>query len=115
MRRPNMSRTVRSWSSVHRVKTLTRTTVDFEPADIVTGRDVEAVVQPADKDKLNAADIDWSLRYLTVHATAPVAGGEFIEYDGADFKFIDDSNFGENGFHLATAEETKRPLLVEAP
>ena len=113
MRRPNMSRTIRSWATTHRVKTVTRLTVDFEPADVVVGRDVEAVVQPADKTKLNPAAIDWSLRYLQVHALTPLKGGEFIEYEGADFKLVDDTKFSENGFHLGTAEETKRPVLVE--
>lgn len=110
---PNVSQALDGWTSTHRVKTVARITVDFEPADVVTGRDVEAMVQVADKTKLNAGSIDWSLRYLLVHSPDPVYVGEYIVYNGEDYKIIDDGDYQAYGFVEAVAEQTKRPPLAE--
>lgn len=107
-----MGDTLDEWSMPYTIKTVTRTTVDFVEADTVAGRTVAAVVQPAQKEKLNPAQIDWALKYLQVHAAAPLYAGEFIEYQGADYKFIEDGDYQLYGFSEVIAEQTKRPLLV---
>jgi len=110
---PNVSHVLGVWSSIYRVKTITRQTVDYVDADVVTGRNVAAVVQPADKTKLNADNIDWSLRYLLIHSAEELADGELIVYQGEDYKIIADGDWQLYGHSEVLAEQTKRPLVAE--
>lgn len=112
---PDMADTLDEWSMPYTIKTVTRTTVDFVEADIVAGRTVACVVQPAQKEKLNPDQIDWSLKYLQVHAAAQLNAGEFIEFQGADYKFIEDGDYQLYGFSEVIAEQTKRPPLEVTP
>jgi hypothetical protein len=108
-----MADTLDEWSQPVIVKTVTQATIDFEPVDQVAVRTIQAVVQPAQKEKLNADQIDWSLRYLLVHTTDPLAIGEFVEYNGDDYKIIEPGDWQDYGYTEAIAEETKRTPLVE--
>lgn len=110
---PDMSATLASWSRPYTVKTVTDITIDFEPENLVAVRTIQAVVQVAQKNKLNVESIDWSLRYLWVHTTDPLQNGEFIELDGQDYKIIDNGDFQMYGYTEAVAEQTKRALLLE--
>lgn len=110
---PDMSDTLDEWKQPVVVKTVTQETIDFEPVDQVAVRTIQAVVQLAQKEKLNADQIDWSLRYLLVHTTGPLTVGEFVEYKGADYKIIEPGDWQDYGYTEAIAEETKRDLLVE--
>lgn len=109
---PDMSDTLQEWSSPYLIKTVTRTTTDFVESDIITGRTANCVVQPAQKENLNPDIIDWSLKYLLVHSTSALYDGEFIEYQGEDFKIIGDGDYQLYGFSEVIAEQTKRTLLV---
>ena len=102
-----MSRAVRRWSKDLEVVNQVITTVDFEPTDVITSRVVKATVQPAQKRRLNPDIINWSLKYVQVHADAPVLVGEFIKHEGVVYKFIDDGDFQRYGFTDAIAEEAK--------
>lgn len=112
---PDMSDTLGEWALPHTIKAVTETTVDFVRTPIITGRTIDAVVQVADKNKLNTEAIDWSLRYLQVHSAAEIANGEFLEYHGEDYKIIDNGDYQLYGFTEAVAEQTKQPLLVVTP
>lgn len=97
------------------VKTVSRVPVDFVPVDVVTPRTIRAIVQPAQKDALRPDSIDWSLRYLLVHTTSQLDNGEYLEYQGEDFKVIDNGNYQDYGFTEAVCEQTKKALLVVTP
>ena len=112
---PDMSDTLDEWALPYLIKTVTQRTADFDNDDTIAGRTVEAVVQVAQKSKLNAADIDWSLRYLQIHSPSELFDGEFIEYQGEDYKIIDDGNYQPYGFSEVIAEQTKQTLLVVTP
>lgn len=112
---PDMSGTLEEWSLEYTIKTVTETTIDFEPDPVITGRTIDAVVQVAQKNKLNSGQIDWSLRYLLVHTMSELANGEFIEYQGEDYKIIDNGDYQLYGFTEAVAEQTKKDLLVVTP
>jgi len=105
---PDVSIALAEWAIPVTVKTVTQMTIDFEPADIVTSRSITAVVQPAQKEKLNPDQIDWSLRYLLIHSTEQVSAGEFIEHDGEDYKIIEPGDWQAYGYTEAIAEQTKR-------
>jgi hypothetical protein len=109
---PDMSETLEEWVLPYPIKTVTRLTSDFEPADVVTSRTVAAVVQPADMEKINPDLIDWSRKYIQVHAAEPIAVGEFIEYEGEDYKFMGGRGYQLYGFDERIAEQTKKALLV---
>lgn len=109
--RPNMGRIVRRSASPYTVKTITRQTVDFVESDVVAGRTVKALIQPARKSQLNPEMIDWSLRYITIHSLGPVDEGELIEYGGEDYKIIELGDYQDFGYTEAVAEQTKRPVV----
>lgn len=110
---PDMSEVLAEWAVPITVKTITRQTIDFEENDDVSLRTINAVVQVAQKDKLSADQIDWSLRYLTLHTVSQLQNGEFIEYGGEDYKIIDNGNWQAYGYTEALAEQSKRPLILE--
>jgi len=112
---PDMSDTLDEWALPYLIKTATETTVDFVRAPVVTGRTIDAVVQVADKNKLNTDQIDWSLRYLQVHSSSEIANGEFLEFQGEDYKIIDNGDYQLYGFTEAVAEQTKKAALVVTP
>ena len=98
-------------------KTVTGETGAFDINDIGTGGGedvtsvpIQAVVQPADKDKLNTANIDWSLDYQMFHTTTDVSEGDFIEYSGRDYKIISRAPYGDYGYYELIGEETKRTV-----
>lgn len=110
---PDVSDALEEWVSDYTVKTLTRTTVDFEPVDVVTPRTVQAMVQPADPQRLQTlAGLDWSLKYVTVHSLDAVAVGEYIEYRGEDYKLVSTTDWSDYGYYKAIGEQTKRASLT---
>lgn len=110
---PDVSDALEEWVSDYTVKTLTRTTVDFEPVDVVTPRTVRAMVQPADPQRLQTLDgLDWSLKYVLVLSLDAVAVGEYIEYRGEDYKLIPATDWSGYGYYKAIGEQTKRTPLT---
>lgn len=109
---PNMSSTLTSWSSPYTIKTITRTTADFVEVIVVATRTANCVIQPAQKEKLNADQIDWSLRYLQVHSNDELKNGEYLVFGGEDYKIIDDGNYQLYGYSEVIAEETNQPPIV---
>ena len=112
---PDMSDTISEWSLPYPLKTVTVATVDFVEANTVVVGTVQAVIQVADKTKLNIEQIDWTLRYLLVHTADELIIGQYIEFEGGDYKIVDDGNYQLYGFSEVIAEQTKRTLLEATP
>lgn len=112
---PDMADVLTEWEIPVKLKTVTRQTVDFVDADVVVVADIKAVVQVAQKERLNTDAIDWSLRYLQIHSKEQLTVGQFIEFEGEDYKIIDDGDYQLYGFSDVVAEQTKRPLIEPAP
>lgn len=108
---PDMSDVLEEWQLPYLVKTIVKQTVNFVDNNTVTGRTVDAVVQVAQKDKLNAAQIDWSLHYLLVHTDSELDNGELIEFQGGDYKIIDNGDYQLYGFTEAVAEQTRKAIV----
>lgn len=108
---PDMSDALDEWSLPYLVKTVEERTIDFESFDFVTGRTINAVVQVAQKNKLNTDQIDWSLRYLQIHTANQLENGELIEFQGEDYKIIDNGDYQLYGFTEAVAEQTKKEVI----
>lgn len=112
---PDMSDVLTEWELPRLIKTVTITSVDFVQTEVVAGRTQNCVIQVAEKEKLNPATIDWTLEYLMIHSKLGIQQGEYVEYQGADYKVIGRGPWGSYGYTEVIAEETKRPLLVVTP
>lgn len=112
---PDMSDVLTEWETPQLIKTVTNTTVDFEPVEVVTGRTQNCVVQVADKEKLNLDTINWSLEYLMVHSKSDIEIDELIEYKGRDFIVVQRGPWNDYGYTEVIAEETKRTLVEVTP
>lgn len=95
-----------------KLKTVSFTTVDFEPVRDVTVNNIAACIQVADMEILNTAAIDWSREYIMAHSHMPMDFGQYIEYKGRDYKIIRSNNYYDYGYSEVVAEETKQPLLL---
>lgn len=111
---PDMSDTLTEWEQAIKLKTVTTATVDFDPVTVVVVDSIRAVVQPADKTKINLDSLDWSKEYILIHKKGSgIEIGQFIEWDNRDFKVVGpNGNYKMYGFIEMVAEETKKPLLV---
>lgn len=113
---PDMSDVLTEWSQPVVLKTRTETTVDFVPTVNVAAQEIMAVVQPADPEKLQVDQIDYSLEYIQIHSVSPMAIGQHVEWQGRDFKLVPfRKGFGQYGYVECVGEETKLPLLVATP
>lgn len=113
---PDMSDVLTEWSQPVKLKTVTETTVDFVPTRTVVAATILAVVQPADAEKLQVDQIDYSLEYIQIHSVTPMAIGQYIEWNGRDFKLVPfRKGYGQYGYSECVGEETKLPLLVATP
>ena len=108
----DVSDALTDWERPTVIKTVTESTVDFEPVTVVTGRSQLCVVQVADKEKINPGTIDWSLEYIMVHSRSGIEMDELIEHDGRDYKVTDRGLWRGYGYVEVVAAETKRPLVV---
>jgi hypothetical protein len=98
------------WEQPVLIKTVTTTTIDFEPVETVTGRMQNCVVQVAEKENLNPDTIDWSKEYLMVHSQNNISIDELIEYYDADYRVISRGPWRGYGYTEVVAEETKEPV-----
>lgn len=109
---PNMSDTLIDWLQPVKLKTVTTTTIDFEPVEHVDVLDIDMVVQVADKNKLNFDSLNWSREYIMFHVPDHIVElGEYIEWNGRDYKVFSREQYQDYGFNTGYAEETARPLL----
>ena len=112
---PNMSDVLTEWEVPVTIKTVIQQTIDFKPNNVVTSRIIPAVIQVAQKNRLNADQIDFQLEYKTLHSVEPVENGEYLEFEGKDFKVIDSGAWQRYGYTEALCEATNEPLIQVTP
>jgi hypothetical protein len=108
---PNMASALDGWEIPVILKTVTETSVDFVVSQVVTGETVQAVIQPAQMEDLDAETVDRSREYIKVHCKTDILLNQFVEFQSKDFKVITRGNYVLYGFIEVIAEETKLPLL----
>lgn len=81
--------------------------VDFRPVDNETDVPVEAVIQPANKEKINPTIIDWALDYQLVHSRQEILVGDQMVYCGTKYKAVELGPYQDYGFSEAIFEEIK--------
>ena len=104
---PNMSNVLTAFEKPVILKRATQKIVDHRPVVEVVKSKIQAVVQVANKEKLQIASVNWSLRYLMVHTKTPFDINDLIEYKKKDYKIIDLGDYDDYGFHESVAEEVK--------
>jgi len=109
---PDMSDVLKEWSLPVTRKIVTVTTVDFEETETVVSSIIQAVVQPADMEKLKVANIDYRLEYVQIHTEELLLDiGDFLEdiedWPGVKFKVIGGKNYSRYGYREMVGEECK--------
>lgn len=100
------------WTRPTTIKTVTKTTVDFESVETVTGRTQECMVQVAQPEELIKRGLDVAVRHIRVHSEYDIDMKELIEYQGKDFRVVTPSQWSGYGYVDVMAAETKEPLRV---
>ena len=108
---PDVSQVLDGWEQLVTIKNVVRTTEDFVETDTVTIRTQLAVVQVAKKSALNSQTINWALDYLLVHSKENILMGEYIEFQGTDYKVILRGNWNLYGYLEVIAESTGLTLI----
>lgn len=104
------------WTQAVPVKTVTETTVNFEPTQTVTVTTIHAVVQPAQPATLRALDLDFAEAYQTLHTESLLTLGQFVEVGGADYRVVRVQDWRSTGGYLeAVAVATRKALLEATP
>ena len=104
---PQMGKVLKRFQQPVTIKTVTQTIVDFRPVENETSLTTQAVVQPAQKKKLNPAIVDWSLKYLQVHSKDPVKIGDFFTHSGTDYKAVELGDYSNYEYYETIFEEIK--------
>lgn len=102
-----MSRTVKRLSQPIKLFKITTTIVDHKPVEEEVESSIKAVVQPAQKEKLNKDKIDYSLRYVQVHSLEAVLMNDIIEHKNVRYKAFEDADYSDYGYYEIIMEEQK--------
>jgi len=108
---PQVGHVLTDWEEIFTIKTVTRTTVDFEETTSVATRSQRCVIQPANKEQLNPETIDWSLEYIWIHSKDTIEIGEYVTFQGADYKVVQRAGYGRYGYTEVIAEQTKKNIV----
>ena len=104
---PNMGNVLTRFEQSVKLKKTTQSIVDHRPVETTAETTINAVIQVAEKEKLQIAIVDWSLQYLMVHSKTSFTINDLIEYKGKDYKIIDLGNWSDYGYYESVAEEVK--------
>ncbi len=104
---PNMSGVLTRFEQTVILKKVTQTVVYHRPVESTVDTSIKAVVQVAEKEKLQIEIIDWSLEYLMIHSKSQFDINDLIEYKSKNYKIIDLGNWSDYGYYESVAEEVK--------
>jgi len=109
---PDVSDALTEWLEEYTVKNIVHETTNFESTDVKVTRQIDAVVQPADKTALSKGQkIDWAKAYILIHTPDSITNNEYIVYVGEDYKIISVTPWGAAGYTQAVGEQTKQAAL----
>ena len=104
---PNLSRTVKRLSQPIKLFKITTNVVNHKPVETEVESTIRAVVQPAQKEKLNKDKIDYSLKYVQVHSVEAIVMNDVIEHQGIRYKAFEDADYSDYGYYETIMEEQK--------
>lgn len=82
-------------------------TVNFEQQEECTDITIPAVIQPAQKEAINAANVDWSKEVIWIHSTEQLQINYFVTWRGKEFKIVELGNYVDYCYYEAFAEEVE--------
>jgi len=104
---PNLSQTIFRLSQPIKLIKIVETIVNHRPVETETTTDIRAVIQPADKEKINKDGLDYSLEYIQVHSLDGIQINDIIEYKGKRYRAYENSNYSDYGYYENIMEEIK--------
>ena len=104
---PKMGRVLKRFERDVVLSTVTQTVVNFRPVDQETTTSIRAVLQPAQKEKLNPEIVDWSLVYKTMHTRGTVKIGDYVTEGSFKWKVVELGDYEKYGYHEAILEQVK--------
>lgn len=110
---PDMSDVLQEWSVPVILKTISIAKVDFVETKTVTAENIEAVVQPTDKEAIVNGGLDTSAKYMTFHSESEIILDQLIQYNNKDYLIVKDGDWDEYGYSEVIGQYTKK-ALVEA-
>ena len=105
---PNMAPYLKRFEQqiIKRVKTIT--SVDFEETEVIKNTNIQAVVQVADAETIKVEQLDSSKENLMIHNSSDsLEIGQFVVWQGREYKIIKMSNYSDYGYKMPIAEEVK--------
>lgn len=104
---PNLSSTVRRFERPVTLHSVIQTIVNYEPVNTETDTAERAVVQPANKDRLNPDLVDWSLDYKTMHSRFETSLNDRVTVEGVKYKIFELGRYNMYGYYESVLEEIK--------
>lgn len=107
---PDMSDVLAEWSVPVTLKTVTKTTVGFEPIVNIDTQPITAVCQPTDMRTLVAAQLDTSVEHWTFHSVSEFGVGQVIEHLGTNYRIAGMQAWGQYGYWEGMGERVRGKL-----
>lgn len=104
---PDMADVLDEFSQPITLKRISQTIVDHRPVNDATDVHIHAVIQPANKEKINPNIIDWSLDYQLIHSKQEILVGDQAVFCGTNYKVVELGPYQDYGFSEAIFEEIK--------
>ena len=104
---PDMSDALADWERSVLHGTVTQSVVDHRVVKTYVDSTIKAVVQPADKERLNIDVVDWSKKYILLHTKVALGMGDKISVDNATYAIISASDYSKYGYYESVGEEIK--------
>jgi hypothetical protein len=107
MKLPNLSKTIRRLSQDVTLSRITKSVIDHKVVESETSVAFKAVVQPAQKNKLNKAKLDFNLKYILVHSLLEVKISDIIVHHNIRYKAFENADYNDYGYYEIIMEEQK--------
>lgn len=103
----NLSKTIKRLSQPVKLIRITTDIVNHKPEETETEINIKAVIQPANKEKINKDKLDWSLKYILVHSTDEIVIGDLIVHKNIRYKSFEDADYSDYGYYESIMEQQK--------
>ena len=104
---PDLSNAIKRFSQAVNLLRTTEKIVNHLPTEIEETIQIQAVIQPADKEKLTMDNLNYSLKYIQVNGLEPLKINDKISYKGTNYRIISLNDFSDYGYFEGIGEEIK--------
>jgi len=104
---PNVGGVLKSFTKKVVLQRVTQEIIEHKPVENISEVEIEAVVQPANKESLTLDNVNYSLSYIQINTTIPIKIGDYVLDKGKKYKIVELEDFSDYGFYKAIGEEVK--------